>query len=321
MKWLISGSGGYIGSHLLKELSEAQESFLPLTGKSISSERRLDFLKIEGIKIDITDRKSTLNIFKEYRPDVVVHLASLKSPEESNRFPDIYVNHNLITLTSMFNAALESGAKVFINASSSAVYGNLDSNQIHETDVGKPISFYGHSKKYGEDFLDNSGNSSIAMSSLRFFNVVGSRYPNLGENAKFHLVPATIYRISSGFAPLIYGHQLPTFDGTPIRDYVHVVDVAKAIIKLAEMLIRNERDYFSNNHLKLNIGSSYGTSVLEIVSLIQKVMKTNYAPIYLPSRSGDPVQSVANISLANKYIGFKSNFTIEEIINSCFYGL
>ena len=321
MKWLISGSGGYIGSHLLRELADDKESFLPLAGKSISSERRLNFLNVKGLKVDITNRKSTLDIFREYKPDVVVHLASLKSPEESNRFPDLYINNNLETLSSVFNASLESGAKVFINTSSSAVYGNLDSDKIHEKDIGKPISFYGHSKKNGELFLDNFKNSDISISSLRLFNVVGSRDPNIGETANFHLVPSTIQRIASGKGPLIYGHHLPTKDGTPIRDYIHVVDVVKAIITLARFMITNTVNFSATNHLKMNIGSGFGTSVLEIATLIQNQMNTNYEPMYVSSRSGDPVKSVADISLASKSIGFKSNYEIEEIISSCFSGL
>lgn len=113
----------------------------------------MNFLNVKGLKVDITNRKSTLDIFREYKPDVVVHLASLKSPEESNRFPDLYINNNLETLSSVFNASLESGVKVFINTSSSAVYGNLDSDKIHEKDIGEPISFMAIARRTANSFL------------------------------------------------------------------------------------------------------------------------------------------------------------------------
>lgn len=320
MKWLITGSGGYIGAHLISKLSRFGLTFLPLVGKSLSSMNRLRYLGVEGQYVALSDSQKVKETFKEFKADVVVHLASLKSPEESNKFPELYFKNNLEILKNVFEASALSGAKIFLNASSSAIYGNLDSDSISESDEGIPVSAYGESKLRGEAFLDNSLKSNLSICSLRFFNVVGSLHPQIGETAKFHLVPATIYRLTSGERPLIYGYDLETDDGTPIRDYVHVVDAIAAIQSIVDLMSSDSNKIYRGNHLKMNIGSGHGTSVLEVTHLIQKYMKTDFEPEFRLPRSGDPVKSVADISLAKKLIKFAPTFSISDIIRSCFIG-
>lgn len=320
MKWLVTGSGGYLGAHLISKLLRNELAFLPLVGKSLSSTNRLRYLGVKGEYIELSDFQKVRERFQEFKPDVVVHLASLKSPEESNKFPDLYLKNNLEILINVFEASVLSGAKVFLNSSSSAVYGNLDSDSISESDEGLPVSAYGESKLRGENFLDNSVKSNMAICSLRFFNVVGSLHPHIGETAKFHLVPATIDRLTSGVNPIIYGHNLETADGTPIRDYVHSVDAVVAILSTLDLFSSNSKEIYRGGHLKMNIGSGHGTSVLEIINSIQKYMKTDLKPEFRSPRSGDPVKSVADISLARKLINFEPRFKVEEIIQSCFVG-
>jgi UDP-glucose 4-epimerase len=317
VKWAMTGSGGYIGAHLLQRLIESKQVVLPLSGQSEASKKRLDFLGMNGIQLDLMDSNYLQKEFLRFQPDIVVHLASLKSPEESNRQPKIYLDKNVGVLKTVYEAAQRSGARVFIHASSSSVYGNLDSESIRETDECLPISAYGLSKKIGEEIIDSEKKTGISAVSLRFFNVIGASNRMLGETANFHLVPATVTRIKSGESPLILGMNLPTPDGTALRDYIHVCDAVESILKSGHVLAENLSYQNSSQHLRMNIGSGKGVSVLEIVKEISSKMSSNLDPIFSQARSGDPVRSVANIQLSKDILEFRSRFTIEQMIDSC----
>ena len=318
MRWVITGAGGYIGAHLLNNLLKTGEEVLPLSGKSPASSKRLEFLGIQSKQLDLFDSYQLTRIFLSYKPDVVVHLASLKSPEESNKFPDIYLKHNLEVLKNTFEASCNSGAGILINASSSAVYGNLDSESIRESDSGKPISAYGLSKKLGEDFLSTSATPNMKVCSLRLFNIIGSFHKSLTESAQFHLVPATISRIRSGKRPIVFGSNLPTRDGSALRDYLHVQDVVEIFRRVANLTDLYENEVRPSEHLVVNVGSGQGNSVLEVIKLIQDKLGSNLEPILEPARNGDPVRAVSNIELSRKLFGFSPRFTLEEMIESSF---
>lgn len=316
MRWLITGAGGYIGSHLVSHLIRKKQTFLAISGKSRSSLDRLSFLKADHVVIDVADDKTTYEIITSYKPDVVIHLASLKSPAESNRLPERYIKHNTSTLKNVFKASESSGAKVFINASSSAVYGNLDSLNILEESATNPISAYGLSKLLGEQFLDSQSDSEIQSFSLRLFNVIGSECHELRERATFHLLPATFLRLRSGKQPIIYGFNLPTLDGTAIRDYVHVLDVIELIDNVVAHIFSLRTKKLAHTHIKINVGSGKGSSVLQLIDIVQELLGTNFTPIFESARPGDPISSVSNISLAKTHFDFYPSADIKRMIAS-----
>jgi len=261
--------------------------------------------------------RSLLDCVVNYSPDVVVHLASMKSPNESRKNPDYFLKKNQISLQNIFRASEKSGSKIFINASSSAIYGNLDGKSISESTPGSPISTYGLSKFMAEKYLDSIKNSNMKVCSLRFFNIIGSTHFSLQDKSTFHLVPATISRIKSNQPPIVLGRNLPTIDGTPIRDYLHVMDAVGALVRIVHLLFSNNFMTGSTSHFKINVGSGKGSSVLEIITLIQQLMGTDLIPEVQDAREGDPVSSIADISLLKRTIGFKSSFTIKQILESC----
>jgi UDP-glucose 4-epimerase len=314
MRILVTGAGGYIGAHLIQELMQSDFEILPLSGRSPAKFSRLNQLGIRGVAGDMKDQDFLEKVFSDFKPSVVVHLAGLKSPEESNSKNELYFNNNQKSLENVFNLAIQSNVKVFINASSSAVYGDLDSSSIKETDTGNPSSNYGRIKKFGEEFLSRSNPGSINVCSLRLFNVIGSSSPSLKESAKFHLVPATVTRIKSGLPPIIYGWDLPTTDGTAIRDYVHIKDVTYVIRRLVDFLI--ESVDFSQRNLIFNVGSGHGTSVLKVVQLIQEFLGSDFEVVKRPARSGDPISVVSDIEKISQLLDWKPKHSIEEMIFS-----
>jgi UDP-glucose 4-epimerase len=314
MRILITGAGGYIGSHLVERLKSNNHQLLLLAGKSMHSEFRLKALNVRGLKIDTTERQLIGDVFNRFQPEAVVHLAALKSPEESMKQPDLYLGNNLKSLQNVFESAVNVGSKIFIHASSSSVYGDTDSLSINESSATIPISAYGLSKLNCEEYLGCASVENMVISSLRFFNVIGSTRSDLKERATFHLVPATISRIREKRPPLIMGHNLPTQDGTAIRDYIHVSDAVRFIEQCLESF--SESSLQQQGHLVFNVGSGIGTSVLTIVDLIQEYLGTRFAPEFLPARSGDPVSIVSNINLARTFFGFKPIFSLEEMIKT-----
>lgn len=314
MRILVTGSGGYIGAHLIQELMQNNYEILALSGRAPTKFSRLNQIGIRGIPGDTRNQDFLEKVFSDFKPSVVVHLAGLKSPEESNSKNELYFNNNHKSLENVFNLAKQNNVKAFINASSSAVYGDLDSSSIKETDTGNPSSNYGRIKKFGEEFLSHNNPGSINVCSLRLFNVIGSSSPSLKESAKFHLVPATVTRIKSGLPPIVYGWDLPTTDGTAIRDYVHIKDVTHVINRLVEILI--ESGDFSQRNLILNVGSGHGTSVLKVVQLIQEFLGSDFEVVKRPARSGDPISVVSDIARISQLLDWKPRYSIEEMVSS-----
>lgn len=317
MKILITGAGGYIGSHLLQAFLQENFDLLAVVGKSVRSDERLSFLNIKGVRLNARDFRQVQGTLEEFRPNVVIHLAGLKSPEHSNREPKLYLENNLESLKNVYEASLEVGVSLFINASSSSIYGDINSDSIVESQIGEPISAYGKSKKLGEKFLLENYDSRLQVVSLRLFNVIGSGHALLKDSASFHLVPATINRIRGHERPVIYGKSFPTPDGTSIRDYVHILDVVELFKLVIEKHFQEQHSRRKFIHGVFNVGSGVGTSVLQLITKIGKILGQEVNPIYLTPRDGDPGMVVSNIQLVENTFGFSPKRNLDEMLRSC----
>jgi UDP-glucose 4-epimerase len=217
------------------------------------------------------------------------------------------VNH-LATAT-LLEIATRHKVTNFIFSSTAAVYGSFETGIVKESDETNPISPYGESKLLAEkalnDFLDTPGNKGT---SLRFFNVVGTAYRELIDNSRENLVPIVISALQQNQAPVIFGADYPTPDGTCIRDYVDVRDVARAHLKVAESQISLPR--------ALNIGTGKGVSVLEVMNVISQKNDFGITPILSDRRLGDPARLCADVSLAEGFLNFSSQYSLRESITS-----
>ena len=312
MSWLLTGGAGYIGSHIAHQFVEAGESVVILDNLSTGLMERLP-KSATFVKGEITSDSDLANVFKSHAIEGVINLAALKSVAESELFPDEYELVNSRGAAQVLKHSIKNGAQFFIQSSTAAVYGNPESGVAYESTVPHPISVYGRTKLAAEEELTGAmSRNSISGTSLRYFNVVGARNKRLKDNSAANLFPIVMRALSAGNRPQVFGGDYETPDGTCIRDYVHVEDIALAHLLTARAL--REKTLPPS----INLGTGSGFSVLEVISALQKSIGTSYDPEMLPRRFGDPAELTANVELAEAVIGFKSVRKLNDMVTSTF---
>ena len=321
-KWLITGGAGYIGTHIVDRFIEAGKDVVLLDSLYQGLESRVEYLRTKhGIDIpleviDVRDYAKVDAIIAAGNFTGIVHTAALKAVGESMGKPDEYQEVNYTATVELIESAKRHGVKRFIFSSTAAVYGSPDSmDPCREDGPTAPISPYGSSKLLAEskvtDFISIPGNHG---SSLRFFNVVGSANQALLDNSVENLVPIVINKVKAGQAPVIYGHDYPTKDGTCVRDYVDVRDIAAAHLVVS--------DATQALPPTINIGTGNGASVREIVKFVLDAMeRSDVTPIDTDRRAGDPAFLCADVSLAKSAMGFTSRYSLKASIASLFLAL
>jgi len=317
--WLLTGGAGYIGSHIANEFIRAGKSVVIYDSLYQGLESRIKYLRtkhnidIPLIKADIRDYNEIEGVIRKYNINGIVHTAALKAVGESMEKPDEYLEVNLTATNELIDIARRNNVKKFIFSSTAAVYGSPDSMEPCLEDGPKaPISPYGDSKYQAEAkvtaFINTPGNHGT---SLRFFNVVGTAAPELIDNSVENLVPIVLGKLNKNQSPEIFGTDYPTPDGTCIRDYVDVRDIARAHLAAA--------DATGQLPPALNIGTGRGASVREVIDLVLKAInKTDTQVIESPRRAGDPAFLCADINLAKSSMGFTSMYSLEESVRSLF---
>ena len=312
MSWLLTGGAGYIGSHIAHQFVDAGESVVILDNLNSGLMERVPESAI-FVKGDITSDSDLASVFRSHAIEGVINLAALKSVAESELFPDEYELINAKSAAKVLDYSIKSGVRFFIQSSTAAVYGNPESGVAFESTAPQPISVYGRTKLAAEEALLGAvSRDSISGTSLRYFNVVGARNKTLKDNSAANLFPIVMRALSSGIRPQVFGSDYETPDGTCIRDYVHVEDIALAHLLTARAL--------QDKTLPpaINIGTGSGFSVLEVISALQEFNETSLVPEMLPRRIGDPAELTANVELAEAVIGFKSTRNLHDMVTSTF---
>lgn len=327
-KIIVTGGCGYIGSHTVIELIENNYEVVILDDLSNSSEETLNRIqKITGIKplfinIDLKDSSQTKKVFNIHKDaKAVIHFAAHKAVGESVNNPLKYYENNLYSLLNTLVSQIENGIYNFIFSSSATVYGNPKSLPITEkNETQRPFSSYGNTKKIAEEILEDLINSdeNFAAISLRYFNPIGAHESGLiGElpsGAPNNLMPY-ITQTAAGIREklMVYGNDYPTKDGTPIRDYIHVVDLAKAHVIAVHRLIDKKQE---TSFETFNLGTGSGYSVLDIINTFETVsgLKLNYE--ITERRFGDVPQLYASTDLAKEKLGWEATKSLKEMINS-----
>ena len=322
---LVSGGAGFIGSHVTVELSQAGYDVVIADNMSNCDETNYKGVcailgkQLPLIKMDFCDREAVKDLFAKYKIDALIHFAAFKAVGESVAEPLMYYRNNLDSFLNILEAARDNGSHVLFS-SSATVYGEPDVAPVTEQSPRKPAtSPYGNTKQMCEDFLRDCvqayGMHGIA---LRYFNPIGA-HPSalIGElprGVPNNLVPfITQTAIGKRECLNIFGNDYPTPDGTCLRDFIDIVDLAKAHVCAVARMLDGKMD---EPYEIFNIGTGRPVSVMELINAFQKVngVKLNYR--FAPRREGDVIAVWADPSLAEKKLGWKATRTIEETLAS-----
>ncbi len=325
---LITGGTGYIGSHTAVEFIEAGYDVLIIDNLSNSKIESLDGIKkITGIKpefaeFDLTDKKKLDDFFKEYTNiEAIIHFAAYKAVGESVEKPLMYYQNNLISLMNLLEMMGKYDTKSFVFSSSCTVYGEPDELPVKESSAIKPAtSPYGNTKQIAEEIIRDymKVESDLKSIALRYFNPVGAHESAaIGElplGIPNNLIPF-ITQTAAGIRKelSVFGNDYDTPDGTCIRDYIHVVDLARAHVIATERLLQSKN---KSNFEMFNLGTGTGNSVLEVIKSFEKVsgQKLNYKMV--GKREGDVIKVYSDTKFANEELGWKTEKKLDDMMLS-----
>lgn len=326
---IVTGGAGYIGSHTIIELLE-KTNYHVVSIDNFSNSSKETYLNIKKITnkevdahaIDLCDREKAFDVFKQYSNVIgVIHFAAFKAVPESVVDPYKYYYNNINSELNVLEACLKFNVKNFIFSSSCSVYGNIDSLPVNEqTTLNKAESPYAFTKQVGEEILKDYSKAfpHLQMIALRYFNPVGAHLSGLnGENPinkPSSLVPIITQTASGRMKEMnVWGTDYKTRDGSCIRDYIHVSDIALAHINALEYLVENKQH---SNFSIFNLGTGNGVSVLEAIASFEKVsgQKLNYK--IGPRRPGDLEAIYSDTSFTEKELGWKANYSLDEMMAS-----
>ena len=308
-KVLVTGGAGYIGAHVAAELLKSGYSIRIYDDFSNGLHRRVDGKFRDIVDGDMLDRVKLLAALDGI--DAVIHLAAKKAVEESVKDPLKYYENNVGGTLNLLGAMAAKGVKQLVYSSSAAVYSPNDKEAVVEDDPTAPLSPYGASKLLSEQLISSVGSAEqISNISLRYFNVVGSNIAEFGDNSKDNLVPKVFLALKNGKRPQIYGSDYPTPDGTCIRDYIHVQDLALAHLAALKKV---ESGYISQVY---NVGSGKGYSVKEMMDQISKSLGRDINPEVSQARAGDSPKLIASIDKIKEQLGWSPKASLKEMIDS-----
>tara|TARA_Y100000996_G_C22532761_1_gene647155 strand:+ start:18 stop:998 length:981 start_codon:yes stop_codon:yes gene_type:complete len=315
MNLLIIGGAGYIGSHIVLEAINYGFSVTVFDDLSTGSKYNLDsnVQFIQGSTLSVSDLS---NLFRVREFDVVIHLAASKAAGESMVYPERYSRNNIIGSLNLLNVITEHKIKAFVFSSTAAVYGYPQYPSIDEGHPLLPINYYGHTKLQIEENLKWFASlCGFRYASLRYFNAAGydlnGRVKGL-ENNPQNLIPIVMESAIGIRSEIeVYGGDYDTKDGTGVRDYIHVSDIAKGHIDSINYVLQNKKN------LTINLGTESGYSVLDIINKTSEISNKKICYNIVDRRDGDSATVVANTQLAKQLIGWEPNFSdLDTIINS-----
>ncbi|QTX05284.1 UDP-glucose 4-epimerase GalE [Agromyces archimandritae] len=313
MTVLVTGGAGYIGAHVVRLLQEAGRPVVVVDDLSTGDEGRLGGAPLVRMDLSAADAPARLgSVFDEHEVDAVIHFAAKKEVGVSVERPTWYYRQNVGGLTNLLDAVEAAGVRDVVFSSSAAVYGMPDISRVDEDAETLPINPYGETKLVGEWMLrDASRAGRLRVAALRYFNVAGAGWDDLGDPVALNLVTIVLDRLHRGLRPLVYGDDYPTVDGTGVRDYVHVLDLARAHLAVLDRLGEVDEPFEA-----FNVGTGHGASVLQVVREVERAAGVSIEPELVARRPGDPAELVADASKIQRVAGWRAEYGLEQIIDS-----
>ena len=308
--WLVTGGAGYIGAHVVKSLLEKDLKVVIVDDLSTGLARKVP-PNVVFEKIDIAETNKLAQIMKSNKVEGVIHLAAKKAVGESMINPSLYFKENIGGFISLLEAMSQADVKRIVYSSSAAVYGTPTENKVTEKSATNPESPYGETKLVGEWLLKADEKArQIQWIALRYFNVVGAANPELGDTGVNNLVPMAFRALSNNQRPQVFGGDYATQDGSCIRDYIHVSDLADSHLIAAQKLL-NE-----NYCGIINIGRGQGFSVKQVMDTISEVLGKNINYEVVDRRPGDPAQTIADVSKAKSDLNWEAKKDLKSMVSS-----
>jgi UDP-glucose 4-epimerase len=310
MKLLVTGGAGYIGSHIVLQAQAAGHTCTVVDDLSTGLSERVN---CELVTLDITSASAQEQLASLLAKgfDAVIHLAAKKQVGESVEKPELYYQDNIGGLANLLLAMRATQTKKLVFSSSAAVYGMPDVERVSESTSAKPINPYGETKLVGEWMVRNASHWGLRGVSLRYFNAAGTGRKGLADTAALNLIPIAIGQLRRGETPVVFGNDYPTEDGSCIRDYVHVTDLAEAHIAAVNYLEKPDQPFDV-----FNIGTGVGASVLDVLKAIKSVSGKDFDPVIGPRRAGDPPRLVADVARMNNVLGLRTKLVLKDIVES-----
>jgi len=309
-RWLVTGGAGYIGAHVVRALLASGREVVVLDDLSSGVAKKVPD-GVPLVRCSVGDKPAVAAALREHRVDGVVHLAAKKAAGESVDIPLHYYYENVSGLATLLHAMQKAEVSRMVFSSSAAVYGTPPQNPIDEHSPLAPESPYGETKVVGEWMVRDQGRAvDLSWVALRYFNVAGAGSDDLGDPSINNLIPMVFRALADGRRPQIFGDDYPTPDGTCIRDYIHVVDLAAAHVAAVE---RSETRMAADVY---NVGRGVGSSVREVMNQISKVIGRDVNPEVVGRRAGDPPASYAATELITRELGWQTQHGLTDMVSS-----
>lgn len=313
MTTLVIGGAGYIGSHVVRLLLERGQHVVVVDDLSTGFRERTEGAEL--VELDVTKPDAVDKLAFQLRAsgaDSVIHFAAHKQVGESVQKPEMYWHDNIAGLANVLAACASAEVRDVVFSSSAAVYGMPDVDLVTEDLQPQPINPYGATKYVGEWMLADAERAhDMRTVALRYFNVAGAGWPDLADTLVMNLVPIILDAVEAGRAPIVFGTDYDTPDGTCIRDYVHVLDLADAHIAALDYLRGEERP-----HRVFNVGTGTGSSVLEVIAAVGRALGKELIPEMGERRPGDPARLICSTERIEQTLGWSSSKGLDDIVRS-----
>jgi UDP-glucose 4-epimerase len=313
MTWLVTGGAGYIGAHVVRALRDDGLDVVVLDDLSTGDASRIGDTPL--VRASLLDREAVEGTLADHDVSGVVHIAGKKQVGESVEDPYYYFRQNVLGQLTLMEAMRDAHVRHFVFSSSASTYGSPETALVEEKAHLEPESPYGQTKVVGEWLaVDAEAAYGVRSVCLRYFNVAGAATPELGDPEALNLIPMVFKRLTARQAPQIFGDDYPTPDGTCIRDYIHVADIATAHVAAAQHLAGG------GESLRLNIGRGQGSSVREVIDMVREVTGVDVVPEVVARRPGDPARTIASADAIRHHLGWNARYDLRDMVESAWAG-
>jgi UDP-glucose 4-epimerase len=310
MAWLLTGGAGYIGGHIVRAMRDADLPVVVLDDLSTGTRDRVP-PDVPLVVASVLDRERVVSALRDHEIRGVIHLAAKKAVGESVARPLLYYRENVCGFERLLDAMLDAGVDRIVLSSSCSVIGTPEEELVTEDSPTNPESPYGVTKLVCEWMLrDVARATGMRYAGLRYFNVAGAGAPELGDSGVFNLIPLTFRALTAGRPPEVYGDDYPTRDGSCIRDYIHVVDLAQAHVAAVERLQAGPCAEI------YNVGRGEGATVKEVMQTVRAVVGRDFEYVVTARRPGDPTRIVGVVDKIRKELGWAAEYDLEDMVRS-----